>query len=245
MRKFGLIGYPLGHSFSATYFKNKFRSEGVVDATYDNYPLTSIEQLPDLLANEPQLEGMNVTLPYKETVIPFLDELSPEARKVGAVNCIVRRDGILTGHNADLYGFRTSLLEFIGQERPHALILGTGGASKAVACALSELGMEYRFVSRREGSDRLTYDQVTPELLRAFLLIVNATPLGTTPNTDSAPDIPYSALSPHHALFDLVYNPPKTRFLALGETYGARICNGYRMLVLQAERSWEIFNDKG
>lgn len=243
MKKYGLIGYPLGHSFSARYFAEKFKKEGLTEYNYVNFPLESIEQLPALLKQEESLQGFNVTIPYKQAVFAYLNELSDEAKQIGAVNCVKNQPNGLKGFNTDAYGFSRSLLTLIGDERPAALVLGTGGASKAVIYVLSQLGIPYRLVSRHTGNDRLSYSELTPEIIRQHRLIVNATPLGTFPKVEECPNIRYDALGPDHFLFDLVYNPPVTEFLKRGSAQGARIQNGYDMLIGQAEKAWEIWND--
>ena len=240
-RLYGLIGYPLGHSFSERYFAEKFSANQMTGVSYRNFPLERIDLLPVLLREHPDLCGFNVTIPYKEQVIPYLDRVDDEAVRIGAVNCVRIDNGKLTGYNADIYGFENSLLTLIGTERPAALVLGSGGASKAVKYVLTRLGMPYKEVSRTKKADNLTYGELTPQVMTDHRLIVNTTPLGTFPDTESAPDIPYGLLSPHHFLFDLVYNPPLTRFLASGQKQGAAIQNGYDMLVGQAEKSWEIW----
>lgn len=244
-RLFGLIGYPLGHSFSAKYFTEKFAAEHIDNCCYKLFPLQHIGMLRQLLESERSLCGLNVTTPYKRQVIPFLDTLSPQAKAVGAVNCIRRLpDMRLEGHNTDIYGFETSLLNFLGQTRvERALVLGSGGASLAVGYVLGRLGIEFRIVSRTPREGMLTYEDL-PDKIGLCQLIVNATPLGTWPNTQTAPPIPYPLLGPSHRLFDLVYNPPCTMFMTLGAQHGAQCCNGAEMLRLQAERSWEIWNSK-
>ena len=239
--KYGLIGYPLGHSFSARYFAEKFRQEEISGCSYTNFPLSDIGQLDGLLRREPTLAGFNVTIPYKEQIIPKLDALDDEARAIGAVNCVKISAGRLIGYNTDTYGFERSLRQLIGEARPAALVLGSGGASKAVRFVLQKLGISYMEVSRTKRPHNLTYEELNSECMAAHRLIVNATPLGTFPNVDGYPAIPYEMLTPEHFLFDLVYNPPLTRFLAQGQTQGASIMNGYDMLVGQAERSWEIW----
>ena len=241
-RLFGLIGYPLGHSFSERYFAEKFASQCIKEVEYRNFPLEKIDQLPRLLGEHPDLCGFNVTIPYKEQIIPYLDKLDEEAARIGAVNCVRIDNGKLMGYNADVYGFEQSLLTLIGSNRPATLILGSGGASKAVRYVLERLGMPYKEVSRTKRQDNLTYGELSRSVMESHRLIVNTTPLGTFPDTESAPDIPYELLGATHFLFDLVYNPPLTRFLSLGQTRGAAIKNGYDMLVGQAEKSWEIWN---
>lgn len=244
MNTYGLIGFPLGHSFSKAYFAQKFSKEGICGCEYLNFPIESIEKLPTLIADTPTLAGFNVTIPYKEQVIPLLDELSAEAAAIGAVNCVKIKDGRLIGNNTDAYGFGNSLLELIGDLRPKALVLGTGGASKAVKYVLTELGIEYLSVSRTKSNDTICYNEIDELIISEHKLIVNTTPLGTYPNTEAAADIPYHLLTPDHHLFDLVYNPPLTRFLELGEAQGSRTMNGSRMLADQAEKSWQIWNEE-
>ncbi len=237
MRLFGLIGYPLGHSFSKKYFTQKFSDEGIADCRYELYPLQHISQLPELLAAEPDMVGLSVTIPYKEQVLPFLNEPGVTS-VIGACNCIHIRNGRLWGYNTDTIGFLESFRSALRPWDTHALVLGTGGASKAVAYALGELGIAYRYVSR---SGPLTYADVTPSLLEQYTVIINCSPVGTFPDVDEAPLLPYTALSERHYLFDLVYNPEKTKFLQLGEARGATIRNGYEMLRIQAEEAWRIW----
>lgn len=246
MRKFGLIGYPLKHSFSVAYFEEKFKKEGIGNCSYEAFPLEDLSALPNLLKQHPALCGLNVTIPHKEAVISYLDDLAPEAEAIGAVNCIAIADGKLTGYNTDAYGFLTSLHEWINHFSltlpPGALILGTGGASKAVAYSLRKLGVDVQFVSRRSGPGRLTYDDLDEHTLRQHALIVNTTPLGTWPEVESCPPLPWDFVKPLHLLYDLVYNPAETTFLKMGRQRGAATTNGLRMLQLQADRSWEIWN---
>jgi len=242
MKTYGLIGYPLGHSFSARYFADKFAQEQIVDCQYLNFPIESIDRLPEMLEQEKNLRGFNVTIPYKQAVFAYLDDLSDEARAIGAVNCVKIGPNGLKGFNTDAYGFSRSLLNLIGDRRPQALVLGTGGASKAVCYVLTQLGISHRLVSRQSGSNRLSYAEVTSELIHQTPLIINATPLGTFPNVKDCPDIPYQALGPDHSLFDLVYNPAVTEFLKRGADQGAHTQNGYDMLIGQAEKAWEIWN---
>ncbi|MCC8019115.1 MAG: shikimate dehydrogenase [Rikenellaceae bacterium] len=239
---YGIIGNPLGHSFSKQYFTEKFRKEGIVGAVYEKFQLDDISQLPDLIASTPGLQGLNVTIPYKQQVLPYLDRLDDGARKIGAVNCISFRDGKLTGHNTDAAGFRASLLGFLGNERPDALVLGTGGAAKAVNYVLGELGINFTIVSRTKAPGILTYGELDGDVMAAHRLIVNTTPLGTFPDVDASPAIPYDLLTPAHRLFDLVYNPEETAFMRQGAARGARTVNGFGMLTGQAEKAWEIWN---
>lgn len=244
MRRFGLIGRPLGHSASATYFADKFEREGIADCTYALHELAEIEDLPHLLEEIPELEGFNVTIPYKREVMRYLDELSFDARMIGAVNCVCREsDGRLTGHNTDIVGLRTSLDELLGDELPEqALVLGTGGASQAVQYALAERNIPFALVSRDAAKGNYTYDDLPCEAVEQSRLIVNATPVGTYPEVDEAPRIPYAYVTPAHRLLDLVYNPPLTQFLDYGRQRGARIMNGERMFRAQAEAAWKIWN---
>lgn len=245
MRRFGLIGHPVAHSNSARYFGRKFRDEGLAECRYELYDLPSIEALDDLLEATPDLCGLNVTIPYKRAVIPRLDTLSDEAAAIGAVNCIRRRAGRLEGFNTDVTGLRVALGEFLGAFEPdRALVLGTGGASQAVQYVLAERGIAYDLVSRSPLRGNYTYDNLPCEAVARAHLIINATPLGTWPATDTSPRIPYAYLSPAHRLFDLVYNPPLTEFLDFGRQRGAQISNGERMFRLQAEAAWEIWNGR-
>lgn len=244
MRRFGIIGRPLGHSASAAHFAQKFRDEGLADCRYDAFELASIDELPALLKRLPELVGLNVTIPYKRAVIPLLDDLSYDARLIGAVNCIRReRDGRLTGHNTDIEGLRVSLAELLDDEQPEqALVLGSGGASQAVQYALAERGIPYSIVSRDAARGNYTYDNLPCEEVERSLLIVNATPVGTYPAVDEAPRIPYAYLTPAHRLLDLGYNPPVTQFLDYATQRGARTMNGRTMFLAQAEASWRIWN---
>lgn len=241
MKLLGIIGNPLGHSFSKQYFTEKFVREGIEGWTYEKFPLGNISELPGLIASHPDLCGLNVTIPYKQQVIPYLDALDDEARQIGAVNCISFRNGRLTGHNTDAHGFRSSLLELIGNDRPAALVLGTGGAAKAVHYVLKGLGIDFIPVSRTKSEDVLNYDELDESIIYRSKLIINTTLLGTHPEVDALPDIPYRYLTPGHYLFDLVYNPAETAFMKRGREHGASICNGYGMLVGQAEAAWEIW----
>lgn len=236
---YGIIGYPLSHSFSPGYFREKFRQLGI-DATYDAFPLAAITGLPALLEQHAGLQGLNVTIPYKQSVMAYLDELDATAEAVGAVNCIRIRDGKLKGFNTDTIGFANSLKPLLGKEHNHALILGTGGAAKAVVYALQQLGITYKLVSRTGGD--LRYEDLNRELIESHQLIINTTPLGMYPAVDQAPDLPYSLLGPGHLLYDLVYNPEETLFLQRGKAQGAVIKNGYDMLIGQAEAGWAIWN---
>tara|TARA_R110002049_G_scaffold108882_3_gene257483 strand:+ start:675 stop:1418 length:744 start_codon:yes stop_codon:yes gene_type:complete len=246
MRKFGLIGYPLGHSFSKKHFSEKFEKEGI-EAEYELYPLEDIEEFPALVKNTKGLEGINVTIPYKESVMKFLDEVDEKAAAIGAVNTIKIQKGKLKGYNTDYLGFKTSLVKLIGANPmpANALILGTGGASKAVQTALSDLGIQFKLVSRRPQEGQLTYEDFntsTPQYLNTYQLIVNTTPLGMTPKIDELPDLPYQQLTSDHFLYDLVYNPLVTAFMQKGIEAKCWVKNGLEMLYGQAEASWEIWN---
>lgn len=242
MREFGLIGYPLSHSFSQKYFTDKFLQRGLSDCRYEAFPIPAITELPSLLQSHPQLVGLNVTIPYKEQVLPYLTERSEVVNAIGACNCIKRTATGWKGYNTDVAGFELSLKKSFPDLPQSALVLGTGGAAKAVMFVLQQLGITYKVVSRDSGKSDLTYAALTSEQLQQALLIINTTPLGMYPQLDQAPPIPYEALTPRHCLFDLIYNPEQTRFLALGLARGARIQNGWEMLVLQAEESWRIWN---
>lgn len=243
MREFGIIGRPLGHSASARHFTAKFENEGL-DCHFAQYELPSIEALPELLERVP-LEGFNVTIPYKQQVMRYLDGLSDEAAKIGAVNCVRRHaDGRMIGHNTDIIGLRVALAELLDGVVPeHALVLGTGGASQAVQYALTELEVPFDLISRDPVKGNYTYDNLPVEVVTESKLIINATPVGTWPNVEEAPRIPYAYLTPEHHLLDLVYNPPLTQFLDYGQQRGAKIMNGERMFLGQAAAGWAIWND--
>lgn len=243
MREFGIIGRPLGHSASARHFTAKFENEGL-DCHFEQYELPSIEALPELLERVP-LEGFNVTIPYKQQVMRYLDGLSDEAAKIGAVNCVRRHaDGRMIGHNTDIIGLRVALAELLDGVVPeHALVLGTGGASQAVQYALTELGIPFDLISRDPAKGNYTYDNLPVEVVAESKLIINATPVGTWPNVEEAPRIPYAYLTPEHHLLDLVYNPPLTQFLDYGQQCGAKIMNGERMFLGQAAAGWAIWNE--
>lgn len=248
MKKFGLIGYPLTHSFSKRYFTEKFQDEKHRDCEYENFEIRSIEDLPALISTYPDLLGFNVTIPYKESIIPYLDDLDHVAKRVGAVNVVkILKDQRKIGFNSDYFGFRQSLENWLGADKKYlkVLVLGTGGAAKAVKCVLEDCNLPYRSVSRILGKGDFTYadfiDQ--PEKIREYRLIINTTPLGMYPRLQEAPNLPFENMNKSHYLYDLIYNPAKTLFLEKGEAFGANIKNGYEMLVLQAEKSWEIWNE--
>lgn len=248
MDKYGLIGYPLGHSFSISYFNQKFQDENI-DAVYENYEIPSIDELPEVLSSNPELKGINVTIPYKEKVLPFLDSISPEARAIGAVNVIrVSHKGnktLLKGYNSDVIGFTKSIEPMLDKKlHQKALILGTGGASKAIDYGLRNLGLETVFVSRYERPGTIQYKNITPEVVKEYNVIINCTPLGMYPKTEVCPELPYEAMDNHTILYDLIYNPDETLFMKRGAEYGANVKNGLEMLLLQAFSSWEFWHEK-
>ena len=248
MDKYGLIGFPLGHSFSISYFNQRFQDEGI-DAVYENYEIPNIDALAEVLDSNPELKGLNVTIPYKEKVIPFLDSISPEARAIGAVNVIrVTHRGNKTqlkGFNSDVIGFTKSIEPMLDKKwHQKALILGTGGASKAIDYGLRSLGLETVFVSRYERPNTIQYKTITPEVVKEYNVIVNCTPLGMYPKTEECPDLPYEAMDSHTILYDLIYNPDETLFMKRGAEYGANVKNGLEMLLLQAFASWEFWHEK-
>ena len=247
MDKYGLIGYPLGHSFSIGYFNEKFQNE-CIDACYINFEIPSIEDLHEVLDSTPELKGLNVTIPYKQKVIPYLDAVSPEARAIGAVNVIrVSHKGKnthLKGFNSDVIGFTQSIEPMLESYHKKALILGTGGASKAIDYGLRSLGLETVFVSRFERPGTIQYAKLTPDDIREYNVIVNCTPLGMYPKVDTCPDLPYEAMDSHTLLYDLIYNPDDTLFMKRGREHGATVKNGLEMLLLQAFASWEFWNSE-
>lgn len=247
MDKYGLIGYPLGHSFSKNFFNEKFEDEDI-DAQYLNFELPNIESLPEVIDMNPELKGLNVTIPYKEKVISYLDYISPEARAIGAVNVIrVSHKGknvVLRGYNSDVIGFTKSIEPLLDRYHKKALILGTGGASKAINYGLRSLGLETVFVSRFKRPGTIQYDEITPEVIKEYNVIVNCTPVGMYPEVDVCPQLPYEAMDSHTLLYDLIYNPDQTLFLQKGAERGATVKNGLEMLLLQAFASWEFWNGK-
>ena len=248
MDKYGLIGYPLGHSFSKRFFTEKFLREGI-NAVYDNYEIADARMLLDVVKQNPELRGLNCTIPHKRAIMPMLDSISDEAREIGAVNVIrIRRkdDGgcTLEGFNSDYIGFKESIKPLLKPTHRNALILGTGGASQAVRVALTHMGINWTYVSRSSHPGMLCYEDITPALLKQYQIIVNCSPVGMFPHIDEAPSLPYEALTENHLLFDLVYNPEETLFLKHGAEQGAITKNGLEMLHLQALASWEIWNEK-
>ncbi|CAM4189535.1 shikimate dehydrogenase family protein [Gillisia hiemivivida] len=244
MKIFGLIGKNIDYSFSRTYFNQKFSSEKI-EATYKNFDLTDITQFPKLLSDNPGIKGFNVTIPYKEAIIPFLDEIEITAKEIGAVNTIkIKPDGTLIGYNTDFFGFSEALKPYLKPHHTKALILGTGGASKAVSYALQKLGIEATYVSRSKSSHNLIYSEVIPEIMEEYTLIINCTPLGTFPNIEQYPPIPTQLLTSNHLVFDLIYNPSHTKLMKLALLQNAEVTNGLAMLESQAEKAWEIWNQK-
>ena len=244
MNKLGLLGRNISYSFSRTYFKEKFEKEGIENTTYENFDIDSIEKFPAIIENTKNLKGLNVTIPYKQEVMPFLDKINKKAKEIGAVNTIkITKKGNLVGYNTDCYGFKKSLQPYLKSSHKNALILGTGGASKAVAYSLKQLGINYKYVSRNltEGI-AYTYQNLNNSVIKEHTIIINCTPLGTFPNIENCPEIPYDAITENHILFDLIYNPAETKFLSFGKQKGATILNGLNMLILQAEKAWSIWN---
>lgn len=247
MDKYGLIGFPLGHSFSITYFNQKFADEGI-NAKYMNFEIPSIDALAEVLDSNPELKGLNVTIPYKQKVMEFLDQISPEARAIGAVNVIrvihEGKDIKLKGFNSDVIGFTQSIEPMLEPYHKKALILGTGGASKAINYGLKALGLETVFVSRYRRPETICYEDITPEVVKEYNVIVNCTPIGMFPKTEECPQLPYEAMDDKTILYDLIYNPDETLFMKMGAERGASVKNGLEMLLLQAFASWEFWNGK-
>jgi len=243
LRQFGLIGYPLSHSFSQKFFTEKFLLENIVNAQYTNFPIDSIQSFTSLWKEHPSLEGLNVTIPYKKEVIAFLQHSSPVVASIKACNCIRKFNNELYGYNTDVIGFEKSLLPFLKPYHTHALILGTGGASAAVQWVLEKLNIQYQVVSRKANTG-LSYDQLSASVIESHTLIINTSPLGMYPNIHEAPPIAYDAITAKHHLYDLVYNPTETLFMKKGLEKGATVQNGLAMLHIQAEESWAIWNAK-
>lgn len=246
-RNYGLIGYPLAHSFSESYFRDKFIKEGIKDSSYKNYPIRSLSEFPGLIKDSPSLLGLNVTIPYKKDIIKYLSYLDKDAEEAGAVNVIKiirHHDAVeLKGYNTDIYGFMESLRKYLSGNVKSALVLGTGGSSAAVTCVLRRLNINFSYVSRSSGDNTYRYNDLDNEVIASHQLIINTTPLGMFPDTDHKPLIPYNALSENHILYDLIYNPPETLFLLESKKAGCVTVNGLEMLKLQAEKSWEIWNN--
>ena len=244
MRQFGLIGFPLSHSFSKGYFANYFLKENILDAQYENFPIESIDLFKSLWERNPSLQGLNVTIPYKKVVIPFLQHPSSVVQSIQACNCIKLHEGALYGYNTDVIGFEQSLLPYLQAHHQKALIFGTGGAAAAVEWVLKKLGIAYQLVSRTASEGCISYASLSPEVIAAHTLLIQTSPVGMFPNVDEAPNLPYEAITSKHHLYDLVYNPAETKFLALGKAQGASTQNGLEMLHLQADASWEIWNSR-
>ncbi len=244
MKKLGLLGKNISYSFSRNYFTEKFKNDGLTDNfCYDNFDIQSINEFHEVLKNNPNLIGMNVTIPYKQEVIAFLDEMSDNAKEIGAVNTIkISPEGKLIGHNTDYFGFTESLKPLLKSSHKKALILGTGGAAKAIAYGLILLGIDFQYVSRKKTTTTVSYDDLSLGIFQEYQIIINCTPLGTFPNIENCPNIPYQYFTSNHIAYDLIYNPEQTTFLTRAQNQGAVIKNGYEMLVLQAERAWEIWN---
>jgi len=246
MKKYGLIGYPLSHSFSKKHFTEKFVQEHIDNCEYELYPIENVEIFPDLISSDEEICGINVTIPYKVSVLPYVKDLDDAAAKIGAVNCIdIRRENgkaIFKGYNTDAYGFEESLKPFLKEHHTKALIFGDGGAAKAIKYVLNKLGISFLIVTRKPTDSSILYEEVTEQILKEHTLLVNTTPLGMSPNSDTYPEIPYEFVSERHLAYDLVYNPEVTKFLAQASARGAAIKNGLEMLYLQAERSWYIWN---
>lgn len=240
MKKLGIIGYPLKHSFSQKYFTEKFNNENITNFCYNQYEIDNISKIKDVL-NDDKIVGFNVTIPYKELIIPYLTDIDVTAREIKAVNCVKRDGEKLIGYNTDIYGFENSLLDLIGETREHALVFGTGGASKAVCYVLKKLGIEYKIVSRKRSEGTISYEDITTEIMLNHKLLINTTPLGTFPNINDAVNIPYDNIDGSYFVYDLVYNPSDTLFINKARHKGAKVISGYKMLVLQAEAGWNIF----
>lgn len=245
MKKLGLIGYPLSHSFSKRYFQEKFSKEGISNYEYELYPLENVGLFRELFQKEPLLFGLNVTIPYKQSILPYLDELSEAAKEIGAVNTILIKNGKKIGYNTDYIGFKQSLINFVGskQSKLQALVLGTGGASKAVQAALKSLQIPFQLVSREHTQRTISYQNLQKQDWHTYRLIINTTPLGMYPDVEKFPDIPYELLTEEHFLYDLVYNPEETTFLKKGKEKNVKTKNGLEMLYLQAEAAWKIWQE--
>ncbi|MBC7525631.1 MAG: shikimate dehydrogenase [Flavobacterium sp.] len=242
-KKYGLLGKNISYSFSKKYFTEKFSNQLFADCSYENFDIESIAEFPILLKNNLDIKGLNVTIPYKESILPYLDKLSKKATLIGAVNVVrYTKNGLLKGYNSDYYGFKKSIQPLLQPHHKKALILGTGGASKAVAFALDELNIYYTFVSREASDKTITYDRINATTFDNFQIVINCTPLGTSPNIEEFPPIPYHFFTDKHLAFDLIYNPEESAFLRKAKKRGATIKNGFEMLIFQAEKAWEIWN---
>jgi shikimate dehydrogenase len=244
MKLYGLIGYPLGHSFSKKYFEDKFEKENITDAAFNLFSIENVHEIKNILKENKTLQGLAVTIPHKETVMQFLTDISPEAVSIGAVNCILIKNDKTIGYNTDVIGFENSLKPLLKQQHTHALILGTGGASKAVQFVMKKLNIHFTLVSRMKDQTKniIGYDDIDEKIIQQNTLIINTTPLGMSPNEDESPAVPFYLLTKNHLLYDLIYKPAETKFLKQGKEKGCTIKNGYEMLLLQAEENWKIWN---
>jgi shikimate dehydrogenase len=241
-KKFGLLGRNISYSFSKGYFTEKFNELGLQDHSYVNFDVPKIEDIKTIVETTPDLVGFNITIPYKEAIFPYLTEIDSKAQAIGAINVVKVQKNGLKGYNTDVIGFERSIAPHLGKQHQKALILGTGGASKAVAFALKSLGLSYQFVSRTSGENKWSYDQLNQDIIKEYTVIVNCTPLGTYPNVENKPDLPYEHITKDHLVYDLIYNPPTTSFMKYAQEKGATALNGHLMLKLQAEAAWEIWN---
>ncbi|HEU0227596.1 MAG TPA: shikimate dehydrogenase [Arachidicoccus soli] len=241
MNKYGILGFPLSHSFSQKYFHQKFLKEGIENALFENYEIADIAGVSSLI-QDPDLKGFCITIPHKKNILPYLSESTDAVKKMGACNCVNIRNGKLFGYNTDVIGFEKSFIPHLKSHDKKALILGTGGAAAAVQFVLEKLEIDYKFVSRNKTAGNFSYEELDKNILDNYKIIINCSPLGTFPKIDEKPPIPYQFISSAHYLFDLVYNPPLTKFLSLGKEKGARVQNGYEMLEIQAEENWRIWN---
>ncbi len=243
--QFGLIGKSLSHSFSKKYFEEKFKNEKLSNFSFTNFELNSISEFENIIKHNPLLKGLSVTVPYKEQIIPFINELSSEANEIGAINCINFLNGKSLGYNTDVFGFKTSIKPFLEPKHNRALIFGTGGSSKAIAYALNQIGVDYFFVTssqNKKNANTFFYSELSEIILSQFLLLINCTPVGMFPDVNKSPNIPYDFVTENHLVYDLIYNPAETFFLKNCKAKGAITINGYSMLQLQAEKAWEIWN---
>ena len=244
MKIYGTIGFPLTHSFSKQYFTEKIEREGITDAFYYSFPLSSIDALPALLNDNSALKGLAVTIPYKEKVLKYVTNLSEEVKQIGAANCIKVRKNVLTAYNTDIIGFEKSFIKNLKPQHKKALVLGNGGASKAIQFVLKKMGIEFLIVSRNTADNFIQYSELTADVIKEYNIIINCTPLGMSPAEDTCPNLPYGLLTADHYLFDLVYKPAKTLFLQKGEEQECTIKNGFEMLIIQAEENWRIWNEE-
>ncbi len=242
MKQYGLIGHPLVQSFSKIYFEEKFTKENILDASFHLFDISDISQLTTVLEEHPHLQGFAVTIPYKQSVIQYLDEISDEAKKIGAINCVQISDGKLKGYNTDVVGFAASFLPMLTHTNNKALVLGTGGASKAVQYVLSQNNIPYQLVSRQSSNDSISYEAISKATLKEYNIVINCTPLGMVPKEATFPNIPYQYVTAHHIFYDLVYKPSETVFLKKAKEQGASVLNGFDMLLAQAEENWKIWN---